>query len=146
MKKGKYTGKDIYFAVIGIHNRKHNFSSQKIAEEVLRELGDRSQTVNEMELYCYCLMPTALHMIFSLSDMYKKDTRSWVTSLKRRLSRNINRLFGVKIEWEKGYKLEPVNDENDFNRSLNMLLDTPVNEGVVSQIRDFKYSRFIKKP
>ncbi len=146
MKKREYTVKDVYFAVIGIRNREHDFSSQKIAEEVLRELGNRSQRGSEIELYCYCLMPGALHMLFSLSELYKKDTRSWITSLKRGLSSNINRLFKVKIEWEKDYKLEPFNDEHHFNRSMNILLDTPVNEGVVSQVRDFKYARFIKKP
>ncbi len=146
MKKERNREKYVFFAVIGIENRKINFSSQKIAEEVLRELGHRSLAGEEIELYCYCLMPKALHILFSLSDSYNKDAGSWVISLKRKLSRTINRLFNTKIEWQRNHRLEQVRGENNFNSLMTMLLETPVREGLVSQIRDFKYSRFIKKP
>ncbi len=146
MKKGINREKDVFFAVIGIENRRINFSSQKIAEEVLRELGHRSLVDGEIELYCYCLMPNALHMLFSLSDSCEKDAGYWITTLKRKLSRTVNRLFNAKIEWKRKHRLEQVGDEDSFNSLMTMLLETPVREGLVSHIRDFKYSRFIKKP
>ena len=138
--------KEVFFAVIRIKNLDDNFSRPNIAEETLRELGFRSSTANEIDLYCYCLLPVELHMLFSIAGSPGKDAGSWITAFKRTLGRRINRLFGIKLLWDRVQTLEPVKGETKIDESCNKLLDTPVREGLVDEVRDFKYCRFIKKP
>lgn len=55
----------VYFITICTHDKQHYFSNVKVANIIKDEIGFRM--INEIKLFCYCIMPDHLHMLLSLT-------------------------------------------------------------------------------
>jgi REP element-mobilizing transposase RayT len=144
----------VYFITICTHDKQHYFNNAEIAKIIKDEIEFRM--INEIKLFCYCIMPNHLHMLLSLTDGYTKKgagkssrkgtLQNWVSAYKRYTSRIANQLFDIKPLWQKNFYDHIVRKEESLLKIAEYIVDNPVRKGMVSEWEGYPYSRIIDHP
>lgn len=141
----------VYFITICTHDKQHYFSNVKVAKIIKDEIEFRM--INEIKLFCYCIMPDHLHMLLSLTENYAKKgagksigkgtLQNWVSAFKRYTSRIANQLFEIKPLWQKNFYDHIVRKEESFLKIAEYIVNNPVRKGMVSEWEEYPHSRII---
>ncbi len=139
----------VYYITICTHNKQHYFTNIEITKIIKDEIEYRM--INEIKLYCYCIMPDHVHMLLSLTENYtKKDIgklavkgtlQNWVSAFKRYTSRITNQLFEIKPLWQKNFHDHIVRKEESLLKIAKYIIENPVRKGMVSEWEEYPYSR-----
>lgn len=70
----------VYFITICAANKQSYFLNKSIAKIIIEELVFRNK-IEEIKLYCYCLMPNHLHVLVSLGANYNKGLNNWIAGI-----------------------------------------------------------------
>ena len=142
----------VYFITICTHDKRHYFNNVDVAKIIKDEIEFRM--INEIKLFCYCIMPDHLHMLLSLTENYTKKGQdksvgegtlwNWVSAYKRYTSRITNQLFQIKPLWHKNFYDHIVRKEESLLKIAEYIVNNPVRKGMVSEWEEYPYSRIIE--
>lgn len=147
-----YTGGAyVYFITICTHDKQPYFRNAGIAKIIKDEIEFRM--INEIKLFCYCIMPDHLHLLLSLTENYgekgagkslgKGTLQNWVSAYKCYTSRISNQLFEIKPLWQKNFHDHIVRKEESLLKIAEYIVDNPVRKGMVSEWEEFPFSKII---
>ena len=142
----KPSGTGIYHVMVRGINHQNIFYDQEDYYQFINTL-DRMQVRYDDEghacgtnytLYAYCLMPNHFHLLIREREDYlgmavKRISTSYVYYYNRKYSRD-GHLFKER------FRSEPVNDMAYFTTLLRYIHQNPLKAGLVSDIRDYRYS------
>ena len=137
---------DIFYIIIPITDKNIFLKHNGIAELILHRLVEKKSRMHEIDLYCYSLLPGALHMVFQLSGSYDKTVNYWIASFKRKTGRDIKTTFHAEIRWGKGFSMEHIKNSREFNTVLQGIHEGPEKLGITENGHDYGFARFIKNP
>ena len=118
-----------YFVTLCTADRHPLFLESRIAKTLEEEMEFRR--AKEIRLFCYCIMPDHLHMLFSLAD-YPKTLQDWVSAFKRFTAKRIFELYEVRPLWQKNFYERIVRKEESIPDIAAYILHNPVRKGIVS--------------
>ncbi len=136
----------VSYIIISFKDGKTIFSNTKYADIVTGELGRRSSQTGEIELFCYCLLPGALHMLLSLTGLDTRSIKNWAPLFKSSITKRIRSIHGTDFLWDRGYREEVIHDQAGFHAAMGRILNLPETEGLAEYSDDYRYVRFIKMP
>jgi len=90
-----------YFMTICAYRKHQHFRNPDIADIVVQDLLYRCNQLNQINLYCYCLMPDHLHLLLSLNHTYKRSLQNWVADFKRLTTKLIHKNVNIKFKFGK---------------------------------------------
>ena len=142
----KPSGTGIYHVMVRGINHQDIFYDQEDYYQFINTL-DRMQVRYDDEghacgtnytLYAYCLMPNHFHLLIREREDYlgmavKRISSSYVYYYNHKYSRD-GHLFKER------FRSEPVNDMAYFTTLLRYIHQNPLKAGLVSDIRDYRYS------
>ncbi len=144
----------VYFITICTHDKQNFFGNANVAKIIKDEIEFRM--INEIKLFCYCIMPDHLHMLLSLTEEYtdkgegksvgKGTLKNWVSAFKRYTSRITNQMFDIKPLWQKNFHDHIVRKEESLLKIAEYIVYNPVRKGTVSEWEDYPYSKIIDHP
>ena len=132
----------VYFITICAANKQPYFLNDKVAKIIEDEMEFR-RNINQIKLFCYCIMPDHLHILLSLTDDYQKSLQNWVASFKRYTARVINELFAIKPLWQKNFYDHIVRKEESLLKIAEYIVNNPVRKGMVSRWDKYPYSKMV---
>jgi putative transposase len=142
-KNFSYKGSDhIYFLTLCTQDSKNIFIDHRIAITVGDELEYR-RSKNEIKLFCFCIMPDHLHILLSLDGSYAKSLQDWVAAFKRYTSKIAKESYGISKLWQRNFYDHVVRKEESLLKITDYILFNPVRKGIVSDWRDYPYSKMV---
>ena len=132
LKDFEYKSGYLYFITMCCANKEEHFLNSGIAKIIEEEL-ERRKTLNEISLYCYCLMPDHLHILMTLTEFYDKTLQNWVSSFKRFTSREIKEKFRVDRLWHKNFYEHIVGEDESMKNIAEYILHNPVRKNLVKE-------------
>ncbi|MCP4269084.1 MAG: hypothetical protein GY777_26505 [Candidatus Brocadiaceae bacterium] len=142
----------VYYITICTHNKRHYFTNVKVTKIIKDEIEFRM--INEIKLFCYCIMPDHVHILLSLTDGYTKKGKdrsvgkgtlqNWVSAYKRYTSRITNQLFEIKPLWQKNFYDHIVRKEESLLKIAEYIVYNPVRKGIVTEWEEYPYSRIME--
>jgi len=132
---------NIYYITICSHNKNKYFIDNKINKIILDEIDFR--TIEEIDLYCYCLMPDHLHLLIKLKESYKKGLANWISAYKRYTTRIVNFYFGIKPLWQRNFYDHVVRKEESLKAIAEYIINNPARKDIVSYWEDYPYSKIV---
>ncbi len=142
----------VYYITICTHDKQHYFTNVKVAKIIKDEIEFRM--INEIKLFCYCIMPDHVHILLSLTDDYTKKGKdrlvgkgtlqNWVSAYKRYTSRITNQLFEIKPLWQKNFHDHIVRKEESLLKIAEYIVYNPVRKGIVTEWEKYPYSRIME--
>ncbi len=142
----------VYHITICTHDKQHYFTNVEVANIIKGEIEFRM--VNEIKLFCYCVMPDHVHMLLSLTEKYTKKgsgrvvgkgtLQNWVSAYKRYTSRIANQLFEIKPLWQKNFYDHIVRKEESLSKVAEYIVYNPVRKGMVSEWEEYPFSKIIE--
>jgi putative transposase len=132
----------VYFVTLCTPERRPLFLESKIAKAVEEEMQLR-RSKKEIHLFCYCIMPDHLHLLFSLADDYPKKLQDWVSAFKRYTAKRIFEGCGVRPLWQKNFYDRIVRQEESLLEMANYIIRNPVRKGIVSNWEAYPYSKMV---
>ena len=104
LKNFDYRGSsNVYFLTLCTVNKQCYFLNNEMSKIISDEIEFRKSNLNEIKVYCFCVMPDHLHMLLSFTENYHKNLQTWVSSFKRYTTRVMNELFGIKPLWQNNF-------------------------------------------
>ena len=144
---------EYYFTVCARHQGEP-FRNHELAETVLKSLLWTKREYNWV-LFCYCLMPDHLHFVCRLTDAEVKlintgprglQPEGVLDHLARFKSYTTNRSWTFGLEgklWQKSSYDRVLDMERPFEEVVRYTLENPVRKGLVTDWRDWPYSRIV---
>ena len=123
--------------------------------ELLRDSFRRSKRKYNYEINAIVILPDHIHMI--ITPQNPKDYSKIIAHIKRSFTYGLDRqtkessksnlsassyrrnLSGV---WQKRFYEHTIKDEDDYNEIINYIYINPIKHGLVTNIKDWKYSSF----
>ncbi|MCD6330437.1 MAG: transposase, partial [Candidatus Cloacimonetes bacterium] len=134
-----------YFMTICSYRKQHYFDNPVIADIIIQDLICRCNRLNQINLYCYCLMPDHLHLLLSLHSMYKKSLQDWVVDFKRLTTKLIHKNTNDKDQiWQRDFYEHIIRKHESLIQKAKYILDNPVRKGLSKDWESYKYSGFVK--
>lgn len=138
LKDFDYTGSDlVYFVTIYTVDKLPYFLLPNMAKIIMDELNFRR--IEEIQLFCYCLMPDHLHVLLSLKEEYKKSLPNWMGTFKRYTSRMAYEFQGVKPLWQPNFYDHVVRKDESLLEIAQYILNNPVRKELVSDWEKYAY-------
>lgn len=139
---------NVYFVTICTAEKRNYFIDGKVAKIIEDELDLRQRAAKEIRLFCYCLMPDHLHILFSLTEDYVRKYTSdslsnWICAFKRYTSRSANIMFRVKPLWQKNFYDHVVRKEESLSAIADYILNNPVRKGIVLKQEEYPHGKMI---
>ena len=145
----------IYFFTLVTYKRQPIFSSTEPVSLLTKSI-DRIKTYHPFNIETYCILPDHIHIIWSLpEDDHNYSMR--IGQIKRRFSKLYAERFDLSIEtnesrqkrqelpiWQRRFWEHWIRDENDLNRHIDYIHYNPVKHGLVSRVKEWKYSSFLE--
>lgn len=135
-------GNHIYFITICTAGSRPYFLNEMIAKLLIDELDFRKRA-NEINLFCYCVMPDHLHILISLTDIYQKSLQNWVAAYKRYISKAAIELFDIKPLWQKNFYEHIVRESESLLKISEYIINNPVRKGLVDEWRNYPFSGIV---
>jgi len=132
----------VYFVTICTADKESYFSNKSVAKEMIDALMHRNK-INEIRLYCYCLMPNHLHILISLGSSYSKRLNNWIAAFKRYTSKIARDNFNINPLWQVNFYDHVIRKEESLLDVAEYLLNNPVRKGFVKKWSDYPYSKLI---
>ena len=143
LKDFDYKGSDyIFFITICTAEKQNYFSNERIVKIIENELEFR-RTTKEIKLYCYCIMPDHLHILFSFYDSYHKSLQDWVSAFKRYTARITSKSFSIRRLWQKNFFDHIIRKEESLIKIAEYIVNNPVRKGIVEDWKYYPYSRMV---
>jgi len=142
-----YTGSDYtYFITICSYKKTKYFVKCDIAKIIIDDLLFRCNNINQINLYCYCLMPDHLHLLLSLNRSYSKSLKDWIANFKRYTSRKIHTKMKIQSGiWQRGFYEHIIRKHESLIQKAKYILGNPVRKGLSKDWESYKYSGFVKQ-
>ena len=138
--------KEIYYIVISVTDKNLLLKNEAIAWHILKVLTQGIRDKYRMELFCYTLVPQGLHLVLSPFGGHENAIQSWVSGIKRKISRDIKKIFNAGLAWERGFRMEKIQNRDHFTSIRETITVLPVAEGLVPDGHDYRFARFIRYP
>jgi putative transposase len=148
-----------YFFTVVTYDRRPLFETEQ-ARVILREAITSVQTARPFEQVAMVLLPDHLHCVWQLppgDDAYsirlaqikEQFTRKFLATGGREGERSASRrAHRERAVWQRRFWEHTIIDEDDLKRCVDYIHWNPVKHGLVSRVRDWKYStfhRFVKE-
>jgi len=134
-----------YFMTICAYRKHQHFRNPDIADIVVQDLLYRCNQLNQINLYCYCLMPYHLHLLLSLNHTYKRSLQNWVADFKRLTTKLIHKNTNIKVQiWQRDFYEHIIRKEESLIQKAKYILDNPARKGLSKDWEGYKYSGFVK--
>jgi putative transposase len=131
----------VYFVTLCKVDRHPLFMENKIAKTIQEEMEFRR--AKEIKLFCYCIMPDHLHLLFSFDGEYQKRVQDWVSAFKRFTAKRIFELYEIRPLWQKNFYDRVVRKEESLPDIANYIVHNPVRKGIASNWESYPYSKMI---
>jgi len=131
----------IFFITINTWADREYFKNSCLAQIVFNEIIFRSTIANEMKLYACCVMPTHVHLLFSLCRNYPRSLSTWASSFKRYTSWQINAAHSIKPLWQKNYYDHIVRSGESLVAIAEYIVDNPVRSKLVSSRDGYEFCK-----
>jgi putative transposase len=135
-------GSHVFFLTLCTADKKPLFKDAEIARLIIDEMELRRKR-NEIILFCFCIMPDHIHMLLSLSKGYQKGLINWVSAFKRYPARVIKRSYGVEQLWQKNFYDHVIRKDESLIKVAEYIINNPVRKGIVTEWKEYPYSRMI---
>jgi len=143
LKDFDYKGSDkIFFITICTADKQNYFWDSRIVKIIKEELEFR-KIAKEIRLYCYCIMPDHLHILFSFTDSYQNSLQNWVSAFKRYTARSIRKSFGIKQLWQRNFYDHIIRKEESLLKIAEYIVNNPVRKGIVKDWKDYPHSKIV---
>jgi len=134
-----------YFMTICSYRKQQYFKSTDVANIIIKDLLHRCNQLNQIDLYCYCLMPDHLHLLLSLNETYNKNLQAWVADFKRYTAKIIHNKSGIKSDiWQRNFYEHIIRKEESLIQKAKYILDNPVRKGIIEDWEKYSFSGFVK--
>jgi REP element-mobilizing transposase RayT len=138
-----YTGgSQVYFVTICTANRIPYFSDSRLAKITVDEMTFRREK-EQINLFCYCIMPDHLHLLLSLASDFQGTLQDWVSAFKRFTARTASELCDVKLLWQKNFYDHVLRNDESLLETAKYIVHNPVRKGMVSNWESYPYSRMM---
>jgi len=135
-----YSGSDaIYFVTLCTHNKQAYFQKPQIAQYIADEIIFRAQTLKEIILFAYCIMPDHLHLLLKLNDGYEKTLQNWVSAFKRYTARLLNQLENITPLWQKNFYEHVVRTDESTKEIAEYIVNNPVRKNIVGDWQKYRF-------
>jgi len=131
-----------YFVTLCTADRRPLFLESRIAKAIEDEM-EFKRAKKEIHLFCYCIMPDHLHLLFSLADDYPKRMQDWVSAFKRYTAKKIFDLYEIRPLWQKNFYDRIVRQEESLLEMAKYIIHNPVRKGIVSNWETYPYSKMV---
>lgn len=132
----------VYFITVCTENKQPYFQDVWLAKTIESELEFR-RAKGEITLFCYCIMPDHIHLLFSLNEDFKGTVQDWVSVFKRYTARIVNELHGIKPLWQKNFYDHIVRKEESLFEIAMYIVNNPVRSGIVSEWEAYPFSKMV---
>jgi len=149
LKTFDYKGPDdVYFITVCAHDQQPFFTNHDLAAMVINEIKHR-RALGEIQVYCYCLMPDHLHLLFSFGMKYNKTLQNWVSAFKRFTTREAKAAFCISTLWQRNFYDHVIrcgrspNGPNELTEKAQYILNNPVRQMMVASWEEYPYCGMI---
>lgn len=140
----------VFFLTICTADKQSYFSDSKVADLIVKELEHR-RDIQEIKLFCYCIMPDHLHLLLSLKEAYaekrgafgERTLQDWVSTFKRYTARMAGQRFEIKPLWQSNFYDHVVRKDESLVEICSYILNNQVRIGLVSRWEEYPYSRVV---
>lgn len=133
----------VYFVTLCTANRQPYFSQANMADIIEKDIEFRRGS-NQIRVFCSCIMPDHIHIVLSLSDAFRGNLQTWVSSFKRSTTRTAKQRFSVERLWQKNFYDHVVRRDESLSKIMEYVLNNPVRKGIVTQWELYPYSRLME--
>jgi putative transposase len=134
-------GSFVYFVTICTDGAERYFSNPSISRTLAADLEFRAK--DQIILYCYCIMPDHLHLLFSFHEKYTGTLQNWVSAFKRFGIKEVNKKFGIRIKWQRNFYEHVVRSDESLESIGNYILNNPVRKGMADSWEDYEFSKLL---
>ena len=143
LKDFDYRGSSyVYFVTMCTANKQPYFLDSRMAKIIEDEMTFRKEK-KEIKLFCYCIMPDHLHLLFSLTSDFQKRLQDWVSAFKRFTAKASFALYDVRPLWQKNFYDHVVREDESLLEIAKYIIQNPVRKGIVSKWESYPYSRMV---
>jgi REP element-mobilizing transposase RayT len=128
----------VFFATMCARHHTKPFDIQSLAREVVAAI-EWQRAHNRWKVYCYCLMPDHLHIVFSPTDSRVSLTDS-VASFKRWTTRKSWEAGLHGALWQRSWYDHVARMEEDLVKICEYILNNPVRRTLVAKPGEWPYS------
>ncbi|HZS48435.1 MAG TPA: transposase [Blastocatellia bacterium] len=137
LKGFDYSSKRIYFVTTVAKDRLNFFLNHQLSYAVLDSLFEL-RIQYQFNLYCYCLMPNHFHGLIG-AGASEKTLGDIVGGFKSCSTKVFWRWHGGKL-WQPRFNDHIIRNEQDFQETMNYILQNPVRKGLAERPEDWPFS------
>ena len=133
-----YLGSYAYFITILTHDRSPFFKAAAIVDTVANYLFETGR-LRRFKVICYCFMPDHLHLL-PVGEDGNSNLKSFIALFKQKSGYRFKKNYREDL-WHVSYYDHVLRKDESIEGVSRYILENPVRRGLVSDFRDYPFSR-----